>query len=231
MTVSAVAAADTVASLNPGVGPLTVVKPSGLADNDVVYLVVTCSGGTGITGSITCTGFTQVAAVDCSTFDRLTVLRKVITSAAGEPASYSIAWDGVSRQVGICCMGYRGVDTTTPEDVTAVTNVSTTTSTTVSSATGGVTTVTDNAWLMWCVGVASASQAIGLATGFTDRGQASGQHTDLQDELFATAGSTGTISCTLSVAQRYANALLALRPAGGAAVTPLEYVIAPLYRN
>jgi hypothetical protein len=188
-------------------------KPTGLADNDVVYIAVSIAGGTGIGTAPNVSGFTQVGTRDNSTTIRAVLLRKVITSAAGEPSTYSVSWDGVSRAVGVVCQAYTGVDTTTPEDATAVVNSGA--GTTINSATNGVTTVTANAWLLYVGTLSGSSTTIPAPTSFTEDGQTSGSRVELSHLLQAAAGSSGTISSgNLGSSKTWASLLTALRPAG-----------------
>lgn len=77
-----------------GTTGITVTKPSGVADGDV--LVAFCAAGDDLGGAYTCSGFTQAsgtgsgaAATTVGNDIGTTVLFKYISNAAGEPASYT----------------------------------------------------------------------------------------------------------------------------------------------
>jgi hypothetical protein len=107
-----------IASSNTANNSNVFTKPSGLADGDVLEIRYGSYGGS--SGSPTApAGFTSVVSTSRAQgggFMSWGIFRKVITSASGEPASYTvgrppgtIGWDGgeIDRLT--------GVDTTTPE--------------------------------------------------------------------------------------------------------------------
>ena len=88
-----------------------ITSPS-LLDDDVIYAFIDQAV---VTDPPTLSGWFEIEGVNHDG-GRGTVLRKVITNAAGEPSSYVFTWTGNSRNVGVICRA-RGADTTTPEAI------------------------------------------------------------------------------------------------------------------
>lgn len=114
-----VVATDQVAD-TASVTSVSLSKPAGLADNDVVYIYVASDQGVNYVHTVT--GFTQVlnggssAGRDCGA----TWLRKVITDASSEPASWTVNSDTADAMAAVLIV-VRGADLTTPEDVSGFT--------------------------------------------------------------------------------------------------------------
>lgn len=101
-------------------GTATAAKPTGLANGDVVYVAYACDISSATVWTLS--GFTSIYHDNNGTGNNRTsgVLRKVITNAAGEPASYAPI--GPSATVtNLCVMAVAVKDVhATPEDATSV---------------------------------------------------------------------------------------------------------------
>lgn len=120
MWVANATGAENLAAPTTGV---TVTKPAGLADGDVLYAFVAKSNYAN-TADFTCSGWTQVSTgtqgdiLGAGNDVHVNVLRKVITSAAGEPADYAfVTTDATTRQMAAIIACVRGANTATPENV------------------------------------------------------------------------------------------------------------------
>jgi len=144
---------------------VSLTKPAGLANGDVIYIWSGKWDDDG--GDFACSGFTSLSNKLTTTGDDLRsgILRKVITNVAGEPASYSVtntATDYRSAHL----IALRGVDNTTPEDVT-LSHVTGANDATPNAAT--ITTVTDGCMLLiGCL----ISESLGTFTVVTPSGWA-----------------------------------------------------------
>lgn len=102
---------------------VTITKPTGVANRDVLYAFISKTTYAN-TNNFTCAGWSDLSpATDGTTTgnDRhLNILRKVITDAANEPASYTFLVSGNATSSQMCgiVVALRGVDNTTPEDIT-----------------------------------------------------------------------------------------------------------------
>lgn len=185
--------------------PGAVTKPTGLTDGDVLITTMATDVAAGTPPS----GFTTIGSATTAASERVTVAYKVVTTASGEPASYT--WTGQSGRTSISITAFSGVDNTTPIDMAATTSVSTT------PCSLSNTTVTNAALLLaMCVGdwstagmtvPASMTQLFNLGS--------PGRRVAGAYESQATAGATGTKSFTGSAGLSMAGILFALRPAGG----------------
>lgn len=204
-----------------GTSGLTVAAVSGVQADDLILLFVesanqaitTPSGYSVVSGA-------QVSAGTAATAGgmRLDVFYKWAT---GADASVSVA-DSGDHTTAIKLV-YRGVDTTTPFDVTVVTGSKTTAST--SSSYPAITTATDNALVIFASALdldaasttTTSSGSNGNITSLTERHDqtvtaGAGGGIVLYDGFKATAGSTGAMTATVtSTKQLYIT--LALRPA------------------
>lgn len=194
---------------------LTITTPASLADGDVVVIIACVGGGTAL-ADVASTNFTTICQVSNGSSIRLAYLRKVITNAAGEPASYTVTWGGTSRAVGLIGEAYVGVDNTQPEDVYGVARTGN--GQTVSSNANGVTTATDNAWLLFLEGLQNATAIFSTPAGFTEEAQIGGSAVHLSDFAKTPAGNSGVISETITggVSKNWASILIALRVSGSA---------------
>lgn len=106
---------------------VTVTHGFTLADNDVLYCFVgrgtaNLGAGADLISAFACSGWTELKFDQNSAGnDRAgSALRKVITTASGEPSSYTFTATGDTNTMAqaLCVVQLRGVDTATPEDAT-----------------------------------------------------------------------------------------------------------------
>lgn len=147
---------EIVETIKDGVGAiastgLTITKSASLADGDVVYIFLAMNGGTMTSGP---TGFTQIALETTQANPKCYVYRKVITSASGEGS-----WDFTTSSVTKTAISItlRNVDNTTPEDATITQATNSTSSNAMTVA--EVTTVTDDALLLYSAMMNSSTNA------------------------------------------------------------------------
>ena len=100
---------------------VTVTKPSGVADGDVLFAFVSKTNYAD-TNAFTCSGWTEISSGTRGTTtgnDRhVTILRKVITNAAGEGSNYTfVTTFGTTCSMCATIICVTGADTTTPEDI------------------------------------------------------------------------------------------------------------------
>lgn len=100
---------------------VTVTKPTGVADGDVLYAFVSKTNYAD-TNAFTCSGWTEISSGTRGTTtgnDRhVTILRKVITNAAGEGSNYTfVTTFGTTCSMCATIICVTGADTTTPEDI------------------------------------------------------------------------------------------------------------------
>jgi hypothetical protein len=86
---------------------LTIPVPRNVADGQLLIMVVSLRGGSGVTG-FACTGWTSLLSSNQSTNVQLNVLYRL---AASEPASYAPTWTGSNLAVGtiMAISGWDGV--------------------------------------------------------------------------------------------------------------------------
>lgn len=187
--------------------PGAVTKPTGLADGDVLITTL----GTSAAAGTPPTGFTTIGSATTSASERVTVAYKVVTSAAGEPASYS--WTGASGRSSLTITAFSGVDNTTPIDMTAATATGT------ASVALSNTTVT-NAALILAMAIGDWSTAgMTIPAGMTSLFNLGnpGRRTAGAYLEQATAGATGTKTFTGESGLSMAGIIFALRPSSGPA--------------
>lgn len=189
---------------------LAVNRPTGLANGDV--LITTC--GTDTLTSLEPSGFTWIANAVTTANEDVTVAYKVVTNAAGEPATYT--WTGLGGRSSIAMTAYRGVDNATPLDIAAVTNTGT------GSVSLSATTVTNGA-MVYATAIgdwSTATMTVPAAMSEVFNLGNPGRRTAGADLLKATAGGTGTQTFTGSAGLSMAGIVFALRPSvaiGGSA--------------
>lgn len=185
--------------------PGAVTKPTGLADGDVLITTMGTSAASGTPPS----GFTTIGSATTSASERVTVAYKVVTSAAGEPASYT--WTGASGRSSVAITAYSGVDNTTPIDMAAATATGT------ASVALSNTTVTANA-MLYAAAIGDWSTAgMTVPTGMSEVFNLGnpGRRTAGADLIQASAGATGTQTFTGSSGLSMAGIIFALRPSSG----------------
>jgi hypothetical protein len=205
-----------------GVGTLTIAKPAGVLDNDVMIAAIAFDGGS--TNAITAPpGWTLVRRINNGVGIGLAVYRKV---AANEGASYT--WtDNLAQEMSGGIQVYTGVDTTTPIDVEAG---QPTPDATVLS-TPSITTTGANEMLVTSFAIlqpttftppAGETQRYQvLSTGGGDTTTSEGN-----DQLQAAAGATGVKTATTADNGLGAAHILALRPQAGRTVDCVGYTAA-----
>ena len=112
---------NTTTAVGAGTGDLAINVPASLADGDVMYAFLCHADDTPTVTLDTAPGGwtvvdTKIGNNTAASNPRFWLYRRVVTSAVGEPGSYTWGWD----LTGSFCGGitaYRGVDNTTPEDV------------------------------------------------------------------------------------------------------------------
>ncbi len=104
-------------SANATATSLTITKPTNLADNDVLYAEISRDNSDASDAITAPSGWTVLdsAEIDNGTYT-CGIYRKVISSAAGEPADYTWSWTS-SEKVSGWITRVTGADNTTPEDV------------------------------------------------------------------------------------------------------------------
>jgi PKD repeat protein len=205
------AGSTTTASAATANAKVTITKPAGVANGDVLIAQVTADGAPSVSAAPA--GWTTVVSpMSISSGARVFVYSHVVTNAGAEPASYT--WTlSAAQKWGAVLSGFHGVDTTTPFDTAAATKVDTTYGAT-SLAVPSVTTATAGAMLVGGAGLDSSSTAVAPPGAWTETGESSGVQTaELAYQARPTAGATGTSTFGLSKAAAGAAWVRALRPA------------------
>jgi hypothetical protein len=202
----------------------TITLPPGTAATDVVVVVFGSDTGGTTPSSVTApAGWTAINTAFTVTISN-TAVRLAAFWALGSVANlgFTNSLTGTSYQQGWACVGFTGVDNTTPVDATAATNSSTGSTTLTTNA---VTIATTGAW--HCIPICSwngTANEFG-ATNFTFKEDAAtqasaalGYNTNLKS-----IGSTGTVAVTSSssgTGQILAAMPFALRPDAGGGGAP-----------
>jgi hypothetical protein len=186
---------------------ITITKPTGLVDGDVLYAFIARSLYSNTT-AFSCSGWTALGSAGSTTGNDVqgTILRKVITSASGEPSNYTFVASGFASVVSMVGFIIRvaGADTTTPEDATTLIGVGADDAT---PAGRSITTVTNGALAIQFNALSLATTATktwGVPSGWTpgDNIAETSSTTDLQGGIAyktqTTAGATGTDAWTHS---------------------------------
>lgn len=199
----------------PGVSAtsITVTKPTGLADGDFVWIQLVANGGSGTISSAPA-GFTteQIGTVSNP---RLHIAYKLIANAAGEGAwTFSYASGSVVRTA--IAHALVGVDQTTPLD-TAIGEANGPSGSDVMTV-SGLTTVTNDALLLYGQAVNSSSSAQTPPSGMTLIAETTTKRSALSYEDRPTAGATGSRSgAAASNSLAWAAYMVAVRPATASA--------------
>lgn len=192
---------------NPTTG-VTVTKPSGVVDGDVLYAFVVKTEA-GDTALFTCAGWTTIlpgTPLTTTENDRhIAILRKVIMNASGEAASYTfVTTSTTASAMGAIIVAVTGADVVSgPEDRALTTSDRTFGVNDATPASQDFTTVTHNALVLsFCflaLGGSTAAKTWGVPSGYTnitsvsEMGSASN---DLQIgvayKAMPTAGAVGT---------------------------------------
>jgi hypothetical protein len=198
-------------------------KPTGLANGDVLVAVVRAAAAPTISPP---DGSWGEFAQNPVTNRTIGMFYKVISNAAGEPATYTFTFSGSVGFRGGGLIRFSGVNTTTPSDCTASVRSGTATTHTY----GSITTVTDGAMLIGCVTSNSTSLDPTPPAEMAELWQIT--RTAFANGIKATAGATGDLTGTQSSLNLNYNTVFgALRPAsagGGSAEGTLSATLGAL---
>lgn len=196
-------------------------KPTGLADNDVLYImVVSFDVQNPYTSTHAPSGFTFLSQARHANVPHpaVAIYRKVVTSASGEPSTYTVGSPnyGGSKYGGGVCYRVSGVDTTTPEDDNAciTSNASTGTTGSVIDSSGSEALL-----LVACVNTLSSSP--GTPSGMTkdlagDGGDACVYSQTISSQLVSAARTS-----TFGGAADYSIGFVVIKPAAGVTPNPV----------
>lgn len=204
---------------------ITVAKPSGLSDGDVLFLFVayrddpgTVTPPAGFTGALITTGTPEEHLYRCW---------KHITNAASEPADYTVNSTTADNRMTACAMPVVGADTSTPIDAEGFTNDPGYDST---LNLAGIITNTDNCLLVLWYNTIHWVTITGPGTQYAEAAQ-EGVGEDVRSEwetqTQATAGPTGDKTATLSGKSRGTSAIFAIKPPAGASNQASGGVVMP----
>lgn len=211
---------------------LTVNKPAGTVDNDVMVAAFTTDKFTSPATVSAPAGWTsRLSTVGGGNNQKLQIFSKL---AASEGASYDFTVDAAIDGCA-AITSYSGCDTTTHIDVAAAATATSTSTTLVAPS---VTTVTNNAMLIGVYGISGSQSTFTPAGSMTERldfNQAGNNYNtalEMNDEVQASAGASGTRTSTYAgTCSSGVSALLALRPVAGSLpnrttnTTPLGTVV------
>jgi hypothetical protein len=190
----------------------SVTKPSGLTSGDVQYAFVHCDNTSvgSISGGATWTQIGSEQAMASGDGARFSLWRQV--AGGSEPASYTVSNSGANGSSAVI-VAYSGVNTSTPEAAQLATNGNSGSppSSPVSIAINAITTTANNQVVVW-FGLVDWNS--GSAATFTDPASTTRRAVETPaqfsnalavDFTKATAGSTGTISGTGTLAAATGN--------------------------
>ena len=190
---------------NPVATSLTIPKPAGVADGDVMVAVVDVKVAPTVTKPA---GWNLLSTTPNGTNFRQLVYTKTVTG--GEPASYQ--WTFNERRAasgGI--VAYSGVDAADPVETFTAGSASSASITAPSA-----TTANDGAMVVGAFSIANAS-AIAPPAGMTERGEIASKtkvKTEVADYVQTPAGATGAKTATAGAATANIGQLIVLRPGG-----------------
>ena len=180
---------------------LTIPKPAGTAQGDVVVSCISLSGGT-IGAAGVPAGWTPLASVTAVANPRVYGYYKVATSS--EPASYSWTTSSTSSGGSITrYSGASGLDTPAKSASGAAAS---------SGSVPEVTTTTQNAMLVGCMSVNSSSATLTSPNGMSQVVETGARKFEFADGIQATSGASGAKTWTFSATREWAGWLAALRP-------------------
>jgi hypothetical protein len=197
---------------NAWAGPgtsLTINKPAGVVDNDVMLLVFYIENTT-LVPSVAGTWTLLDNIANGTNYNTYVYYRR----ASAEPASYAITWDGTSRVVAAAIVAYSGVVTTgSPVDVySKLTNAYS-----PSMTANGVTPTNTDDMLVFLGTHYTSTLTATPPTGMLERNDSNSVYA--ADQLLTTSAPTGDETATLSGDSISAGFLVALKAAQGV-VTP-----------
>lgn len=180
---------------------LTIPKPAGVAQGDLLVSCLALNGGSiGTTGAPA--GWTRLAAVTSISNPKVYGYYKVAT--ATESAGY--AWTTTSTTSGgsiVRYSGAAGLDTATTSAAGAAAS---------SGTVPAVTSTAANAMLVGCMSVNSGSVTLTSPAGMSQAVETGARRFEIADGIQATAGPSGAKAWTFSSAREWAGWLVALRP-------------------
>jgi PKD repeat protein len=183
---------------------VTIAKPAATAAGDVLVACLASNGGAVATGGVPA-GWSEIASVTTVANPRVFGYYKVATDA--EPADYRWTLNSaVANGAGIArYSGAGGLDA-------AATKASGASA--LSGTLPGLTTTTDNAMLVGCMGINGSSTAttISSPSGMTQAWDIGGKRHELADGLQAHAGPSAEKTWTFNASREWAGWLVALRP-------------------
>ena len=188
---------------------LTITRPAGTVQGDVLVAAIVVDGGTGVTVTPPA-GWTLARSETQGTNLRTSVYTR--PAGGSEPASYVFTLSA-ARKVAGSISAYTGVDTTTPVEANAGAN-SATAATLLTAP--SVTTVSNHRTIVAVYGLRSAA-SFTPGAGVTERADVSTSGApsvavSVTDRNLAAAGSSGTTTATATVAGVSAVVTIALRP-------------------
>lgn len=192
---------------------ITLARPTGVAVGD---LMVACwNMDTNPTVTTPPTGWTLAAGptnTAGATGNTGATYWKVANSADTTTANWAWVMSASNPHSGFI-LDFSGVDNATPMDATATT-LANASSTNITAT--GLTTVTANAWLIWCGFENSGTFAITPPGGYTSRASGTTYRINAATAIQATPTALGNQVGTIGTARESVGQLLALRPAGAA---------------
>lgn len=202
---------------------ITVTAPASILDDDLLYALCFASG----TGSVNTaiwsypTGFTEVLSEGHNEGASKLKIAVAHKKASSESGDYTFSLDFSGKDRAVIMLVLRGVDTTTPIDVTYVKASHLTLGSTDDPPNKAITTNTNNAWVLTNGGVMHSNlTAWGAPTSYTLEEDIVGVHknTAIASREITTAGleSPGNWQNTDSNNRVFATATIAIRPAVGA---------------
>jgi len=205
-----------------GFGSVSVSLPSHVEGD---YLLLSYQTQGGDPSHSVPSGWTQIGST-LSIGSAPTAKTSLFAKFAG-PSEASVSFTIASQNMGGHCVAFRGVDTSSPQDATAVGSTQLTADTSWQPT--GVTTVTDDAVVanfVTCVSLASLS--LGTADGFTlraggddyDTTQGADWAVGVATKTVPTAGAVTSPTWSAAVSGRWTNHTVALRPS--TTTTPTE---------
>ena len=192
---------------------MTIAKPSGTAEGDLLFAEITIGSATAdVTPP---TGWTFIHRAEQGFEANLSLDTYYKIASSSEPSSYEFILSVAKRNVG-SISAYTGVSASSPLDVHA-------TSTGASSSAilaPSITTTVDNALVIGIFSNGAENTTFGPPTEQTERvdhtaGSTSPASAEVADEIFASAGPTGTRTATTTVVDSWIAALVAFKPASG----------------
>ena len=205
------------------VNSLTVNKPTALATGDVLLALVADRGGNTTTVSSVPAGWSQILAVDDAANLGMNLYRKVVSNAATEATSYTWGLSGSVRAHAVIVV-FRGVDTTTPINVSG-SQINGASSTYTAPS---VTTTVANTMLVAFFGATNGGATVAAPTGMTeafDSGTSAGPNGLVIESAYAiqaATGATGARTSTGNSSLTNTGLLVALRPSAAIAVDHYE---------